>query len=190
MPESDSDAESRGPEKRELLSIVKSVNPNLLHNLKGAKRSEFLDAIPQIAGTFLKKQIKLSFRSGPLPSPEDLERYNQIIPGGADRIMTRVEKQSTHRQELERTALTGQLDNQKEGRKSAERAIYALSACGVLAMYMGESWVAGTIFSTTIVAMVTIFITGKHQSKADLANKLQALENPKEPSPTDRPKNE
>jgi uncharacterized membrane protein len=40
--------------------------------------------------------------SGPIPPPDLLERYNQIIPEGADRILKMAEKQSAHRQKIEK----------------------------------------------------------------------------------------
>lgn len=42
-----------------------------------------------------------SFHSGPLPAPEDLQKYNAALPGLADRIVVMAEKQAGHRQRLE-----------------------------------------------------------------------------------------
>src|SRR5712692_7394312 len=38
---------------------------------------------------------------GPLPPPEALGKYEGVLPGAADRIMTMAEKQAEHRQKLE-----------------------------------------------------------------------------------------
>ena len=35
--------------------------------------------------------------SGPLPPPAELEKIDQIIPGGADRLLSMAEKEQTHR---------------------------------------------------------------------------------------------
>jgi uncharacterized membrane protein len=54
------------------------------------------------------KQIKVSASSeyrGPIPPPEILYQYNEYLPGSADRILTMAEKQSIHRQELEKVAI-------------------------------------------------------------------------------------
>ena len=40
--------------------------------------------------------------SGPLPRPADLEFYEKIVPGAAERILTMAEKQGAHRQEIEK----------------------------------------------------------------------------------------
>lgn len=39
---------------------------------------------------FLEISIETTF-SGPLPSPEDLRKYNEVLPGAADRILTMAE---------------------------------------------------------------------------------------------------
>lgn len=39
--------------------------------------------------------------SGPLPSPDALERYNAVIPGAAERILAMAEKEMEHRHKRE-----------------------------------------------------------------------------------------
>ena len=43
---------------------------------------------------------------GPLPPPEILAQYEQILPGSAERIMVMAENQAEHRQSLEETVKT------------------------------------------------------------------------------------
>jgi uncharacterized membrane protein len=45
--------------------------------------------------------------SGPIPPPELLAKYAEIIPNGADRILIMAENQSTHRQHIEKWAVIG-----------------------------------------------------------------------------------
>src|SRR5215813_4581932 len=46
---------------------------------------------------------------GPLPRPDNFKRYNRVLPGAADRILRMAEKQAAHRQQLESSALKGDL---------------------------------------------------------------------------------
>lgn len=39
--------------------------------------------------------------SGPLPSPDSLAQYEQVLPGSADRIVTMAEEQADHRRRQE-----------------------------------------------------------------------------------------
>lgn len=43
--------------------------------------------------------------SGPIPDPMTLERYDQILPGAAERIIKMAEDQSTHRREIEKIVI-------------------------------------------------------------------------------------
>ena len=42
--------------------------------------------------------VEISRFSGPLPHPEDLAKYEQVLPGAADRIISMAEQQAAHRQ--------------------------------------------------------------------------------------------
>lgn len=76
---------------------------------------------------------------GPLPAPEDLRAFNDIVPGGADRIIQRWEAESQHRHRFEERALGGAL----------------------FLGYQGHDWLAGTIATTTLGLVMTAFIAGK-----------------------------
>jgi uncharacterized membrane protein len=54
-----------------------------------------------------KVQIATAIKhhEGPLPAPEDLAHYNQIVPGFAERIVFMAEEESSHRRVQEKTAL-------------------------------------------------------------------------------------
>lgn len=48
--------------------------------------------------------IKEEF-SGPIPHPDIIEKYEQILPGAADRIISMAEKQASHRQDMEKAMI-------------------------------------------------------------------------------------
>ena len=62
-------------------------------------------------------QVKAEFHSfsGPLPPPEALARYNEVIPGGAERILAMAERQSAHRELLEAEVVSANVSSQKMG---------------------------------------------------------------------------
>ena len=53
--------------------------------------------------------------AGPLPPSEVLEKYNQAMPGLAERIIKMAEQQATHRQLLERAVVESNASVQKVG---------------------------------------------------------------------------
>jgi uncharacterized membrane protein len=109
--------------------------------------------------------------SGPLPPAEELDRYNQIVPGAADRLLGLVEKQSDHRMELEKMTIAHQL---KEGGRGqfigAGLAILFLGG-SLWITHEGYPWVGSAMGSTTVIGLVTVFVLGKRTQRQDLAGK-------------------
>src|SRR5689334_10136460 len=84
-------ASNRKRQKREI-----QVLDDAMRQIDQAGVSEA--AVPSLAAFAVQSE---SF-SGPIPPPALLERYNDIIPDGANRIMQMAEQQSTHRMDLEK----------------------------------------------------------------------------------------
>ena len=78
--------------------------------------------------------------SGPLPPPAALEKFNQIIPGGADRILAMAEKEQVHRIEYEKVGLNATAGESKRGQflGAAVSVIAILGA--VYAAHVGAPW--------------------------------------------------
>lgn len=53
------------------------------------------------------------FYQGPLPSPEQLQGYEDIVPGSAERIIGRLEGETSHRHGMERRGNTLLLEYQE-----------------------------------------------------------------------------
>src|SRR5438876_1239737 len=79
------------------------------------KRPQIIDPQPSLsesqqqAAAMLQARIQFiaSSFSGPLPSPQILAAYDQIVPGTAARIIAMAETQAQHRQNLESTVIGG-----------------------------------------------------------------------------------
>lgn len=110
-------------------------------------------------------------RQGPLPDPEDLAKYNQIIPEGADRIMKMAENQSAHRIEIEKVVISSQQVQSQRGQHfGLAIAIVGIGASVFLAMN-GHDVVAGVLGGTTVVSLAIAFIEGKKAQQRDLQQK-------------------
>lgn len=46
--------------------------------------------------------VQATIHKGPLPDPYTFEQYDKIVPGAADRILTKFEQQVDHRLDMER----------------------------------------------------------------------------------------
>ena len=109
--------------------------------------------------------------SGPLPDPETLHHYNELIPNGAERIMQMTESQQKHRHELEMRVIPSQLNQSRNGQWFGFLLGLIGLGCGTFLAYNGQTTVGGIIAGTTVVSLVSVFVIGKKIQKKDLADK-------------------
>ena len=84
-------------------SNIEEIKTDCTQSPNTDDKSEVLDKLAEKQK--FEAQIIANIHSGPLPSPQDLVMYNQIIPDGANRIMCMAEKEQEVRMELERKQL-------------------------------------------------------------------------------------
>lgn len=151
-------------------------------SLKESDISEELDSIlsdpgrPEEEKKIILRLISASVQkatsfSGPLPPPEILEGYNNILPDGAERILTMAENQSKHRMKLEDFAVRESFRQSATGQKYGLcLGILGLILAALLAI-LGHETVAGIFGSTTIVGLVAVFVIGKRGQQRDIERK-------------------
>ena len=103
--------------------------------------------------------------SGPLPPPEELQKYDKIVEGGAERIFNQFEKQTAHRHEIEKLIATAGIKNEKIGLILG--FILALLALGfaIILVLMGKETLALISFLIEFLGIVAIFVYDRHYSK-------------------------
>ncbi|MFZ4580445.1 MAG: DUF2335 domain-containing protein [Myxococcota bacterium] len=122
-------------------------------------------AMPQLSGlSGLSVQVehRLEQRSGPLPDPEALARYGEVVPNGAERIMALAERQASHRMDLERIALGGHLAASKWGQVFA--LVISLAALGssVAIAFSTRDWkLAALPLSLSLLGVARAFVVGR-----------------------------
>jgi len=78
--------------------------------------------------------------AGPLPPPEALDRFNQVIPHGAERILKMAEAEQAHRIAYETDALRAQVVEAKRG-QILGASISLLAVAGALvSVWLGAHW--------------------------------------------------
>lgn len=105
--------------------------------------------------------------SGPIPPPELLGKYAEIIPNGADRILKMAESQSSHRQHIEKWAVIG-------GTILSYFGVLCALIIALFTLYFGSQLilkgyvVAGSIFAGSgLVGLVTAFIYGTRSRREE-----------------------
>ena len=113
--------------------------------------------------------------SGPLPPPQILEKYNQIVPGAADRIIAMAESQSKHRQELETKAIESDIKNSRLGLHYGLIIGLATVAGGAFCIYSGYE-IGGTVLGGTgLTGLVSVFVYGSTQRRKEREKRFRAI---------------
>ena len=128
---------------------------------------------------------KIQFRSvqqtttlqfvGPLPPPATLKQYDDVLPGGAERIMALAELQSAHRQELEKKVVDSNCRNERLG--TVLGFILAMTAlCGGFALVAYGKDAGGiAAIVTSLASLAGVFIYSKRKQQQERAEKLQQI---------------
>ena len=124
--------------------------------------------------TTVSASISTSYQ-GPLPPPEMLERYNQVLPNGADRIVSMAESQMRHRHGLESIVINGNV-------KAQSRTQLFAFLLGVLAIGGGIGLIAFNKSTQGLVAVITaltaysgVFIYGRYEQRIERERKRQEV---------------
>ena len=103
--------------------------------------------------------------SGPLPTPDTLLGYDEVLPGAAERIMRMAEKEQASAREVEEIAVRAVTADNRRGQIFG--FLVALAAFGTAGWlgYLGHETAAAIVGGGTVVALVTVFVTGRrHRS--------------------------
>ena len=132
--------------------LVKQTDPQLLKDLKSLPQ-------PQRDKVLRTIQTAVSFQ-GPLLPPNMLAEYDRLIPQGADRLMRLLEHQTAHRHEQETRLVMSQTSLSARGQGIG---FLLCLFFGIIAWHMattGHDAVAGVVFGTTIIGLITVFVLG------------------------------
>lgn len=116
---------------------------------------------PQMDGRHQVSVVQNQYWQAPLPTPEMLRQFNEIIPDGAQRIMLMAEQEGVHTRHVQKVAVWGTFIGQTLGQ------IFAFSVAGgciyaafLLAM-AGHTGVAGILGGGTVTTVVLAFLQGR-----------------------------
>lgn len=109
----------------------------------------------------IAQEVSLT-KSGPLPDPEDFKKYEEVLPGSANRIMEMAEKNQTHRIELEKIE---QEKYYKSNNMITSKGIHSstiISVCGIIGAVIlgvfGKEWSSVIIGSLSLGNIVVSMI--------------------------------
>jgi uncharacterized membrane protein len=110
--------------------------------------------------------------SEPLPPPDLLQDYNGAFAGCAERIVAMAERQSTHRQELERLVVQSNCGAQKRGQWFAFILALVVISGGVFLLAQGRSIEGFATIALVVGSLVgALFSTSPSNGKNALINR-------------------
>ncbi len=120
---------------------------------------------PQAPPAVTVERHEVQAFSGPVPSPEVLDKYEKILPGAADRIITMAELEQSHRHECENKALRQNIENHKARNLEVARGqryglvigLTAIAAGAALA-FNGHGLPGGFIGTGGVIGLVAAFL--------------------------------
>ena len=93
----------------------------------------------------------------PLPPPALLERYDQVVPGLAQKIAEQAKVEAGHVREHENNTLKASIRYRARGQWMAFSAVMAIIGLAAFALWMDATWVAG-IATSIVVGTASVFV--------------------------------
>ncbi len=135
-------------------------------NLEKSERKEFQAQM---------RQLEVSqFHFGPLPPPEQLLKYNEAVPNGAERILAMAEKQALHRQSLEAKVIDGDIKRSYCGLAAGFVVTVSALSASTWLIYNGHDVAGASLFGASLVTIVIAFISGASLRKKERESKLMS----------------
>ncbi|MBR4791801.1 MAG: DUF2335 domain-containing protein [Treponema sp.] len=112
--------------------------------------------------------------SSPLPPAAELERYEKIYPGFAERLMVRYEKQSDHRMELETKVIESGIKNSARGQVFAFLLSAMTIGVGAFLIYRNKDILGIAAVLSALATLLGVFIYGNKSKKDERIQKSKA----------------
>ena len=114
-----------------------------------------------------KTVVMQSQYSGPLPAPIDLENYERISTGFADRIITMAEKEMQHRHDIENKAIEYSRTDVARGQWFAFIIIITVMICGLF-LILNNKEVAGLAsIITALGVLVSALLYNRNETRKE-----------------------
>lgn len=151
-------------QQREKLPELAEVSPEVIERLDSADIPQSLKSAIESGDISRVAEVaisSISYSSGPIPNPEELKGYNEIVPGAAERIMDWAEEESNHRRGIENNQSGAFIKHRGRGQIMAFVIALAAIGTGGLIAALGQPWAGGSIAVTTVLAIGGISLLSK-----------------------------
>ncbi len=116
-------------------------------------------------------QIRAQHFQGPIPPPEILAKYEEIVPGAAERIIAMAELQGEHRRSLEKVVVNKDIGRATRGQIFAFLIAMTIIIGGFFMIWQGKSLEGMTSIIGAIATLAGVFVFGKVNKNKNLKNR-------------------
>jgi uncharacterized membrane protein len=116
------------------------------------------------------QKFQASFQ-GPLPPPSMLAKYDELLPGSANRIFAMAEKQATHRQALENKVVQASASNEKTGTVLGFSLSLVVIVGGFILIWSGKDFEGLVAALAPLAILAGVFVYGKNNQRKELEEK-------------------
>lgn len=119
----------------------------------------------------VQQYSSLSFSAGPLPPASEIKKYEEILSGAADRILSMAEDQSKHRQEIEKNVVDSGIKNQIRGQVFAFIIVCLAFFLGTFLIHTGKDIMGIASIISALTALVGAFIYATRSNRKERERK-------------------
>lgn len=146
---------------------AKEVKADLKQPIAEPQIARILNKLPSNDRSILMAAIQQESFSGPLPHPQYYEGYEKVLPGSADRILTMTESQMNHRIKQEDRIVRRSLNQKLVGIIIGGVSVFLMTCAAVYLGMNNHDVLAGTMATTTILGVISVFVLGVRPSSKD-----------------------
>jgi uncharacterized membrane protein len=120
--------------------------------------NEECEKIEKVAALILRK-----YHAGPLPSPETLKEYNEILPDAAERIFSMAEKEQEHHHTTEIKLVDHEIRKTSKGQNFALVTALTGIVGAVICAFLGQEIIGAVVGGSTLASLVSSFLSAKQK---------------------------
>ncbi len=117
------------------------------------------------------RRAAMQVYSGPIPSANELRKYEEVVPGAADRILKMAEEQSRHRRKMESEMLQASIRAERIGQILGFMIFLTALLAGIVLMGLGKDAIGLITSLGSLAAIIGLFIYSRNTSKTELNKK-------------------
>ncbi|HKJ61585.1 MAG TPA: DUF2335 domain-containing protein [Hyphomicrobiales bacterium] len=95
---------------------------------------------------------------GPLPPPQALAAFDDVVENGAERVFKQFENEGNHRRKMERLHLTAQVQDLRLGKMLAFVFVMSMIGTAIYAISSGYPTLAGILGGGVLTSVVWAFV--------------------------------